>query len=143
MITQPLARPRQMSHRLTALADLLSPNRAHQGFQQHACIAGWSVCNELTLWQPDNSVGPNYTKSTSGSDSSFPAPDRAGLRITPCVSSALASPHRAGCSAPPRSRLTQAGRAALPLAPHGFSPMSRHPPNLLVSENQSFEIHLI
>lgn len=48
MITQPLARPRQMSHRLRALADLLSPNRAHQGFQQHACIAGLSATNLLS-----------------------------------------------------------------------------------------------
>lgn len=142
MITQPLARPSQMSHRLTALTDLLSPNRAHQGFQQHACIAGLSATNFLSGSQtiPLALITQNLllaqippSQTQIGQDSGY----------TPCVPTALAGPHRAGCSAPPRSRLTQAGRTALPLAPHGFSPMSCHPPNLLVSENQCFEIHLI
>lgn len=137
-IIQLLARPSQMSHRLTALAGLLSPNRAHQGFSGTR-LHNWAVCNQLSLWQPHHSVGPNYTESTSGSDSSFPSPDRARLRLQPVSF----PPHLAGFPARPRSRLTQAKGMALQLAPHRFSPTSCHPPNLLVSENQSFEIHLI
>lgn len=120
VITQPLTRPSQMSRGLTALEDLLSPNRAHQGFQQHACMAGLSATNLLFGSQtiPLALITQNLlldqispSQPQIGQDSGY----------APCVPAALAGPHRAGCSAPPRSRLTQAGRTVLPgplTAPH-------------------------